>query len=72
MGVVAILAYLIFFLRKTVYEAQRVKWEGLKGFKFSVGFQSNLMVLNTLIGFEWCDEHDAKCLDQNFVICKMP
>lgn len=48
-------------------EAQRVKWDGLKGFEFTVGFQSNLMVLNTLIGHEWCDEHDAKCLDQKFL-----
>lgn len=48
-------------------EAQRIKWDGLKGFKFTVAFQSRLMVLNTLIGFEWCDEHDGKCLDQKFL-----
>lgn len=47
-------------------EAQRVKWDGLKGFEFTVSFQSSLMVLNTLIGFEFCDVHDAKCLDQGF------
>jgi len=48
-------------------EAQRVKWDGLKGFEFTVNFQSSLMVLNTLIGYELCDVQDASCLDQRFL-----
>lgn len=51
----------------TLYsEAQRVKWNGLKGFEFTVSFQSSLMVLNALIGYEFCDGRDASCLDQRF------
>lgn len=47
-------------------DAKRVKWDGLKGFGLTVGLRTSLMVLNILIRHEWCDEHDAKCLDQKF------
>lgn len=47
-------------------DAKRVKWDGLKGFGSTVGLLRNLMVLNILIRHEWCEDYDAKCLDQEF------
>ncbi len=47
-------------------DAKRVKWDGLKSFGLTVGLRKNLMVLNISIRHEWCDEYDAKCLDQEF------
>lgn len=47
-------------------EAQRIKWEGLKKFGYTTALETELTVLNTLIGFEFCDVHDVKCMDQGF------
>ena len=46
--------------------AQHGKWDGLNGVEFTVELDRDVIVLNTLIRFEFCDVHDAKCLDQGF------
>lgn len=48
-------------------EAKRVNWDGLERFGYSSALEYELAVLNTLIGFEFCDVHDAKCLAQGFI-----
>ena len=47
-------------------QAQHASWDGLNGFKYTLGLEAQLAVLNALIRFEFCDVHDAKCLDQGF------
>jgi hypothetical protein len=48
-------------------EAQRAKWDGLREFGFTAGLETELIILNTLLRFEFCDTRDAECLDQDFL-----
>lgn len=48
-------------------EAKRVNWDGLEKFGYSSALEYELAVLNTLIGFEFCDVNDAKCLGKSFI-----
>lgn len=46
--------------------AQNVKWDGLNGLKYTIELDREITVLNTLVGIEFCNEHDVMCLDQGF------
>jgi hypothetical protein len=45
-------------------EAQRVKWQGLNQFGNIMALETELIVLLTLIRFEFCDIRDAECMDK--------
>ena len=46
--------------------AKNVKWDGLNGLEYTIELDREIAVLNTLVGIEFCNEHDAMCLDQGF------
>lgn len=47
-------------------QAQQAGWDGLQGFKYTPGLETQLAILNTLIRYEFCGAHDVKCLDEGF------
>lgn len=46
--------------------AQNGKWDGFKSLRYTVELDREIIVMNTLIRFQTCNEQDAACFDQSY------